>query len=57
MKKAISLILVLVLGLAIGEIAQAATITIGPGADYDLYTVQAGIDVSMDGDTVLVSPV
>jgi parallel beta-helix repeat protein len=56
MKKTISLVLVLVLCLAIGELAQAATITIGPGADYDFETIQAGIDVSMDGDVVLVAP-
>ena len=56
MKKAISLVLILVLDLAIGELAQATTITIGPGADYDFGAIQFGIDAAMDGDTVLVAP-
>ncbi|MFC1637307.1 right-handed parallel beta-helix repeat-containing protein, partial [Planctomycetota bacterium] len=43
-------------GLAIGELAQAATITIGPGADYDFDTIQEGIDAAIDGDTVWVVP-
>jgi len=56
MKKAISLVLILLLDLAIGELAQATTITIGPGANYDFDTIQFGIDAAMDGDTVLVAP-
>jgi parallel beta-helix repeat protein len=56
MKKTISLVLVLILVLVIGEFAQAATITIGPGRDYDFDTIQAGIDAAVDGDTVQVAP-
>ena len=36
--------------------AQAATITVGPGTNYDFDTIQAGIDAAVDGDTVLVAP-
>jgi hypothetical protein len=56
MKKAISIALVLLLHLAIGELAQATAITAGPGANYDFDTIQFGIDAAMDGDTVLVAP-
>ena len=56
MKKTISLVLVLALALAMAGLAQAGTITIGPGADYDFDTIQAGIDVANDADTVLVAP-
>jgi hypothetical protein len=56
MKKTISLLLAFVLNLAIGGLAQAATITIGPGANYDFDTIQFGIDAAMDGDMVLVAP-
>jgi hypothetical protein len=56
MKKTISLVLVLVLVLATGKFAWAATITIGPGAEYDFDTIQTGIDASTDGDVVLVAP-
>ena len=49
-------ILVLALGLAVGGFAQAATITVGPGAGYDFDTIQEGIDATVDGDTVLVEP-
>jgi len=56
MKKTISLVLLLTLGLAMSGLAQAATITVGPGADYDFDTIQAGIDAVVDGDTVLVAP-
>jgi len=36
-------------------LAQATTITIGPGANYDFDTIQAGIDAAVDGDTVVVA--
>ncbi len=42
--------------LTIAGLAQGATITVGPGADYDFDTIQAGIDAAVDGDTVLVAP-
>jgi len=48
---AISIFLLVMAGLA-----QAATITVGPGAGYDFDTIQAGIDAAVDGDTVLVVP-
>lgn len=35
MKKTISLVLVLTLGLAVAGLAQAATITVGPEAAHD----------------------
>jgi len=41
---------------AIAGPAEAATITVGPGAGYDFDTIQAGIDAAVDGDTVLVAP-
>ncbi len=47
--------LVLVLVLALAGLTQAATITVGPGVAYDFDTIQAGIDVAVDGDTVLVA--
>jgi hypothetical protein len=37
------------------ELANGATITVGPGAGCDFDTIQAGIDVASDGDTVLVA--
>ncbi|MFC1634259.1 right-handed parallel beta-helix repeat-containing protein [Planctomycetota bacterium] len=52
MKKTISLALLL----AMAGLAQAATITVGPGADYDFNAIQAGIDAAVDGDTMLVTP-
>ena len=45
-----------VLLLVMATLASAATVTVGPGADYDLGTIQAGIDASVEGDTVLVAP-
>ena len=42
--------------LAMAGLAQAAAITIGPGAGYDFDTIQAGIDAANDTDTVLVAP-
>jgi hypothetical protein len=56
MKKTISFMLALEFGLTMGALAQAATITIGPGAGYDFNAIQAGIDAAVDGDTVLVAP-
>ena len=40
---------------AIAGLAQSATITVGPGGDFDSETIQAGIDAANDGDTVLVA--
>ena len=56
MKKIISFVLALTLALAMPGLAQAATITVGPGAGYDFGTIQAGIDIANGGDTVLVTP-
>jgi hypothetical protein len=42
--------------LIMAGLAQAATITVGPGAGYDYDSIQPGIDVAVDGDTVLVAP-
>ncbi len=49
MKKIISFVLALTLALAMPGLAQAATITVGPGAGYDFGTIQAGIDVRKGG--------
>ena len=38
------------------EHAKGATITVGPGGAYDVDTIQAGINVANNGDTVLVAP-
>ena len=38
------------------ELANGATIAIGPGTGYDFGTIQAGIDAANGGDTVLVAP-
>ncbi|MBA7471311.1 hypothetical protein ES707_06617 [subsurface metagenome] len=35
--------------------AQAATITVGPGASYDFVTIQAGINAATEHDTVIVA--
>ena len=51
----IRLVLSLLFMVMVGWV-QAATITVGPGADYDFKTIQAGIDVANDDDTVLVAP-
>ena len=45
-----------VLLLVMAGLTHAATITVGPGADYDFEVIQAGIDAAIDGDTVLVAP-
>jgi hypothetical protein len=37
------------------ELADGATITVGPGGTYDVDNIQAGIDKANDGDTVLVA--
>ncbi len=47
----VSLLLLLML-----SVAPAATITVGPGAGYDFESIQAAIDASVDGDTVLMAP-
>lgn len=50
-------ILTLCFILAAASIAgTAATITVGPGGGYDHATIQAAIDVSTTGDTVIVHP-
>ena len=56
MKKTISLVLILVWGMMIGELAQATTITIGLNTNCDFGTIQEGIDTAIDGDTVVVAP-
>jgi len=38
------------------SLTQAGTITVGPGADCDFDSIQAGIDAANDSDTVLVAP-
>jgi hypothetical protein len=38
------------------ELANGATITVGPGADCDFDTIQEGIDATSDGDMLLVAP-
>ena len=38
------------------ELANGATITVGPGESCDFDTIQAGIDAANVGDTVLVTP-
>ena len=38
------------------ELANGATIAVGPGRGYDFGTIQAGIDAANGGDTVLVAP-
>jgi hypothetical protein len=38
------------------EHTKGATITVAPGGAYDVDTIQAGIDVANNGDTVLVAP-
>jgi hypothetical protein len=38
------------------ELANGATITVGPGAGYDFSAIQMGIDAAVDGDMVLVAP-
>ena len=55
MKRMILFVLFLVLGLVMSGLAQAATITVGPGADYDFDIIQAGIDAAVDEDMVLVA--
>jgi hypothetical protein len=52
----ISAILVLALGAAAADFAQARTVTVGPGGAYDVEAVQTGIDIADDGDAVLVAP-
>jgi hypothetical protein len=38
------------------ELANGATITVGPGEGCDFDTIHAGIDAAIEGDTVLVAP-
>ena len=38
----------------IAGLAQADTITVGPGPGYDFNTIQAGIDAAGEGETVIV---
>jgi hypothetical protein len=56
MEKTISIIIVLVWGMMISELARATTITIGLNTNCDFSTIQEGIDAAIDGDTVVVSP-
>ncbi len=56
MKKIISLVLFFLSGFASTGSAQTRTITVGSGIDYDVDTIQAGIDAANDTDTILVTP-
>ena len=47
---------VTVLLLVMVGLAQAGTITVGPGVGFNFETIQAGIDAATAGDTVLVAP-
>jgi hypothetical protein len=38
------------------DLANGTMITVGPGAENDHETIQAGIDAAVDGDTVQVAP-
>jgi hypothetical protein len=53
-------ILIIMASVALAGLTRATTITVGitvgPDAGYDFATIQAGIDASVDGDTVLVAP-
>ena len=57
MKKTISIVLALALGLAMGGLTQGATITVQPSigrhdfpvVQYDFPAIQAGIDAVDDG--------
>ena len=48
--------LTMIVLLVITGLAQTATITVGPGEDYDFDNIQSGINAAVDGDTVLVAP-
>ncbi|MHC4623975.1 MAG: right-handed parallel beta-helix repeat-containing protein [Planctomycetota bacterium] len=49
------LLTAVMLGFASG-LAQARTITVGPGGGYDYSDIQAAVDDANTGDTVLVAP-
>ena len=38
------------------ELANGATITVGPDVGHDFDVIQAGIDTAIDGDIVLIAP-
>ncbi len=42
--------------LGMAGLAQARTITVGPGPGYDFNSIQPAIDDSNDGDTIIVQP-
>ena len=42
--------------LVMAGLAQARTITVGPGPGYDFNSIQPAIDDSNDGDTIIVQP-
>jgi len=55
-KRNLRFCLVMIVFLVITGLAQTATITVGPGDDYDFDNIQSGINAAVDGDTVLVAP-
>ncbi len=46
----------IVLFVVLVGLAQARTITVGPGPGYDFNSIQPAIDDSNDGDTIIVQP-
>ena len=47
--------IVTLLLVALAALAQGRTITVGPGGVYDFNSIQAAIDDSNDGDTIIVA--